>query len=462
MGRRNKNASTNLLYIMSDIVFGCLSYFIAAVFTGKLINDNWNNYALVAIIFMLIYLLSNKESRIYNITTFFYIDRVLRCMTKSVLIATAVTSTLLFYIAEAKFDGFFYIVFLISTYICMLISAMIMRIIVKKGNVFAPRTLLIGGKEHYTKFINYIHKSNTEVDIIGFVSIKPEDKGKEEYIGAIEDLETIIKENNIDQIYIMQRRSVDIDVVQENISMCMEMGVTTRIIMDSYRAGAAQSYLSSVGTYPVVTYHTVSLNTSERAIKRAIDIFGSLVGIILSSPIMLIAAIAIKIDSKGPVIFKQKRVGMNGRHFDMLKFRSMCNDAEAQKAKLMEQNEMQGEFMFKMQDDPRITRVGKFIRKTSIDELPQFFNVLLGEMSIVGTRPPTLDEVEKYERNHWRRISIKPGITGMWQVSGRSSITDFDEIVSLDTEYIDKWNVLLDFRIMIKTILQVFTKKGAF
>ena len=138
----------------------------------------------------------------------------------------------------------------------------------------------------------------------------------------------------------------------------------------------------------------------------------------------------------------------------------MCNDAEKQKEKLMEQNEMQGEFMFKMQNDPRITKVGKFIRKTSIDELPQFFNVLFGDMSIVGTRPPTVDEVEKYDRSHWRRISIKPGITGMWQVSGRSSITDFDEIVSLDTEYIDKWSVLLDIKIIIKTALQIFSKNG--
>ena len=292
------------------------------------------------------------------------------------------------------------------------------------------------------------------------MSIKPEDRGKPEYIGPIEDLEEIIKTYNIDQIYILHRRSVAVETVQEYISLCMEMGVTARIIMDSYRAGAAQSYVSSVGTYPVVTYHTVSLNVTEKFVKRVIDIVGSIIGIILSSPIMLITAIAIKIDSKGPVIFKQQRVGMNGRHFNIYKFRSMCNDAEKQKEKLMEQNEMQGEFMFKMQNDPRITKVGKFIRKTSIDELPQFFNVLFGDMSIVGTRPPTVDEVEKYDRSHWRRISIKPGITGMWQVSGRSSITDFDEIVSLDTEYIDKWSVLLEIKIIIKTALQIYSKNG--
>ena len=193
-----------------------------------------------------------------------------------------------------------------------------------------------------------------------------------------------------------------------------------------------------------------------------IDIFGSLFGIILSSPIMLIAAIAIKLDSPGDVIFKQERVGLNGRHFYMFKFRSMCVDAEEKKKELMEQNEMESQFMFKMQNDPRITRIGGILRKTSIDELPQFFNVLRGEMSLVGTRPPTVDEVELYERGHWRRMSIKPGITGMWQVSGRSSVTDFDEIVEMDTQYIDRWNVLLDIQILLKTVWQVFRRKGAF
>lgn len=223
-----------------------------------------------------------------------------------------------------------------------------------------------------------------------------------------------------------------------------------------------QSYIYSVGTYPVVTYHNVNQNIYSRAIKRTIDIIGSLFGIILSSPIMIATAIAIKLDSKGPVIFKQVRIGQNGRQFYMYKFRSMCVDAEERKKELMKNNKIEGGQMFKMDDDPRITKVGKFIRKTSIDELPQFFNVLHGDMSLVGTRPPTLDEVALYETNQWRRLSIRPGITGMWQVSGRSTITDFDEVVRLDTEYIDNWNIFLDFRIMIKTVLQIFNKnKGA-
>ena len=217
-----------------------------------------------------------------------------------------------------------------------------------------------------------------------------------------------------------------------------------------------------MGTYPVITYHTISLNTYEAFIKRVVDIIGGLVGIILSSPIMLVTAIAIKLDSPGPVLFKQTRVGQNGRLFKCWKFRSMYMDAEERKAELMAQNEMEGGVMFKMKDDPRVTKVGKVIRKLSIDELPQFFNVFAGTMSLVGTRPPTVDEVEKYERDQWRRISIKPGITGMWQVSGRSNVKTFEEVVQMDVEYIDNWSIFMDFKILFKTVAVLFEREGAY
>ena len=145
----------------------------------------------------------------------------------------------------------------------------------------------------------------------------------------------------------------------------------------------------------------------------------------------------------------------------MYKFRSMCIDAEARKEELLQKNEMDG-FMFKIKDDPRVTKVGKFIRKTSIDELPQLFNVIKGDMSLVGTRPPTVDEVSKYERGQWRRISIKPGVTGLWQISGRNSITDFDEVVELDLRYIDNWSLSADIAILIKTVGVLLTRKGAY
>ena len=166
----------------------------------------------------------------------------------------------------------------------------------------------------------------------------------------------------------------------------------------------------------------------------------------------------IKLQSPGPVLFTQKRVGRNGRVFNMYKFRSMYDDAEKRKADLLDKNEMNG-LMFKIDNDPRITPVGRFLRRTSLDEFPQFYNILKGDMSLVGTRPPTVDEFNEYSYYHKKRLSFRPGLTGMWQVSGRNDITDFDEIVRLDVEYIDNWNLMLDIKILLKTLGVIFKGK---
>lgn len=196
-------------------------------------------------------------------------------------------------------------------------------------------------------------------------------------------------------------------------------------------------------------------------VRRAQDIFFSLLALIALSPLMLLTCIAVWIDSPGASpVFSQLRVGRNGKLFRLYKFRSMCPNAESKLNDLLQDNEMDGP-VFKMKDDPRITRVGHFIRKTSIDELPQFFDVLRGDMSLVGTRPPTLDEYKQYESHHKRRLSMKPGITGLWQVSGRSNIEDFEEVVRLDVKYIDNWSLWGDIKILFKTVYVVFAGRGA-
>ena len=212
--------------------------------------------------------------------------------------------------------------------------------------------------------------------------------------------------------------------------------------------------------YPTATL-TASrqLTLSATVFKRIGDIIGGLVGSILSLPLILIVAVLLLIASPGPLIFKQQRIGKNGRVFNIYKLRSMYVDAEQRKKELMADNQMDG-FMFKMENDPRITKVGRFIRKTSIDELPQFWNVLKGDMSLVGTRPPTVDEFEQYESHHKRRLSMRPGITGLWQVSGRAQITDFEDVVRLECEYIDKWSAWLDIKILLKTEGVVLRRRG--
>lgn len=210
----------------------------------------------------------------------------------------------------------------------------------------------------------------------------------------------------------------------------------------------------------IVTMGTIELEMRDMMLKRMMDIAGALVGCLISIPIIAIVAIPLKLESPGPLIFKQKRVGLNGRYFYIHKLRSMYVDAEARKKELMAQNEMNG-LMFKMEDDPRITKVGRFIRRTSIDELPQFFDVLMGNMSLVGTRPPTVDEYKQYESHHKRRLSMKPGITGLWQISGRSNIDNFEEVVKLDVRYIDHWSLWEDVKILLKTVVVVFAGRGA-
>ena len=201
-------------------------------------------------------------------------------------------------------------------------------------------------------------------------------------------------------------------------------------------------------------------NSKMLGLKRFIDIIGAIVGLIVSTPIILLVAVPLLLESRGGLFFKQQRVGRNGRLFYMYKLRSMYADAEQRKKEFEEKNHMQG-LMFKMDNDPRITKVGRFIRKFSIDELPQFYNVLRGDMSLVGTRPPTLDEFEQYSSHHKRRLSMRPGITGLWQVSGRSQIEDFEEVVRLDCQYIDNWSPSLDIKILFKTLGVVFTGHGA-
>lgn len=193
--------------------------------------------------------------------------------------------------------------------------------------------------------------------------------------------------------------------------------------------------------------------------KRVIDVLGSMIGIILLSPIFFVVAVLIKIDSKGSVIFSQTRVGKNGKEFKMYKFRSMVVNAEELKKKLLEQNEMSGP-MFKMKDDPRITKIGKFIRKTSIDELPQLINVLKGEMSLVGPRPSLPKEVEKFEPWMKKRLEVKPGLTCYWQVSGRNNI-DFNDWMKLDIKYVEERNIYIDIKLIFKTFFVLFGDKNA-
>lgn len=269
-------------------------------------------------------------------------------------------------------------------------------------------------------------------------------------------------QNVVDEVFIQVDRIQEKENFLKNMILEFEqMGVVVNLNMDLFNLGVSgERRIYKLEQYHVVAFTSRLFDYRMVLVKRLIDIAGALVGLVIAFVVGLILAPFLLLESPGPLIFKQKRVGVNGRHFDFYKFRSMYADAEERKKELMEQNEVQG-LMFKMENDPRITKVGAFIRKTSIDELPQFWNVLKGDMSLVGTRPPTLDEYQQYSYYQKRRISFRPGITGLWQISGRSDIKDFDEVVKLDLEYIDNWSVMLDIKIILKTILVVLRGSGA-
>lgn len=239
-----------------------------------------------------------------------------------------------------------------------------------------------------------------------------------------------------------------------------EMGVVCHYVLVLPKNIEEDGKIGEFGEIPVISYELAEHSALKLTIKRIFDIFISLIGLVICGIIGLVLVPLIKIESPGPAIFSQIRIGKNGRKFKFYKFRSMYADAEERKSELVEKNQIDG-LMFKIDDDPRITKVGKFIRKTSLDEFPQFWNVLKGDMSVIGTRPPTEDEFENYSPYYKGRLSMTPGITGLWQISGRSDIKNFDDVVKMDLYYINNWSLTLDFEIFIKTIGVVLKKKGA-
>lgn len=258
--------------------------------------------------------------------------------------------------------------------------------------------------------------------------------------------------------------------IEEFTNRFLEMGITVHINMDMFNTDFPNVYFGHMNSASVMTTSVNAVSLTEAWAKRAIDICAGLVGCFITLVLFIFVAPAIKIaDPKGPVFFGQVRAGKNGRPFKIYKFRSMYSDAEERKKELMSQNKMDG-LMFKIDADPRIIGsgpdgtkkgLGHFLRATSLDEFPNFWSILKGDMSLVGTRPPTMDEYEQYELHHKSRLAAKPGLTGMWQVSGRSDLTDFEEIVRLDNEYIRNWTIGLDIRIILKTVMVVLTRKGS-
>jgi exopolysaccharide biosynthesis polyprenyl glycosylphosphotransferase len=277
-------------------------------------------------------------------------------------------------------------------------------------------------------------------------------------IGYLEDLPSILKEKQVDFVVFAVGKKF-LNKIENSLKVCEEMGVKVSILADFFPMKFAKRKIDSFFGSPMLCYDPAPGQYFPIILKSLLDRFLAMMGLIIAFPAMAGAAIAVKLTSPGPAIFKQPRCGLNGRKFMLYKFRTMVQDAEQLKNDLMKFNEVDGA-AFKMTNDPRITRVGKFLRKTSIDELPQLFNILKGEMSFVGPRPPLADEVIHYDLWQRRKLSMKPGLTCLWQISGRSNVS-FEQWMKLDLEYIDHWSLWRDAQIMARTVPAVLKGTGA-
>ncbi len=297
--------------------------------------------------------------------------------------------------------------------------------------------------------------------VLGFVSADgdvPAAHAGLPVLGRLEELEAILRQEVVDEVlFLVARRQLA--ELEDALLLCAELGIRARVVLH-FPHLKARLLLEELEGIPLLTFTTTPAAPFPMFLKRLMDILVSALLLVLLLPLMLVIALAIRLTSRGPVLFRQTRCGLNGRRFTLLKFRTMVPDAERRMEEVAHLNEVEGP-AFKSRRDPRVTAVGRLLRRLSLDELPQLLNVLKGDMSLVGPRPPIPEEVERYQRWQRRRLSMKPGLTGLWQVSGRAAIDDFDRWIELDLAYIDHWSLGLDLKILLKTLPAVLTARGA-
>jgi len=323
--------------------------------------------------------------------------------------------------------------------------------------------LIVGTGRRAQDFIDVVKAhENWGLNIVGLVDDDPKLLGKKvmdyEVIGRIRDIPRILREFVVDRVIFVIPR-MWLNRIEDAIYYCEREGVSTAVSVDLYKPKLAKMRQSDFAGIPLIIYQTSGANEAQLFVKRTLDVLISLMALTMLSPILILTAVAVKVSSRGPIFFRQIRCGMNGRKFTLYKFRSMQVGADVRKKELARQNEMTGP-VFKMKRDPRVTPLGRFMRRLSIDELPQLINVLRGDMSLVGPRPSLPAEIEMYETWQRRRLSMKPGLTCIWQVSGRNKI-DFEQWMEMDLQYIDSFSLWLDVTILFRTIFVVLTGYGA-
>ena len=444
------------IVIVADLALLAASFFLAFMLRFQRLPESlpelWK-YGWVALLFIAVFLFNLYRAGLYHTIRYLSFWQILGRLAFGFLAAAALAAAALFLSHAVGYSRLLFVYFAGLAAITVIITKLggkyfLYRIRVRGLNY---RNVLLAGWGPKLKKLEEIFRPGNPygVKIAGIVKIDKENP--DEFARRLTD-------NVIDEIYFAISRGAHKVTIDPFLERAETVGKTCKIILNINENSLSKCEFSRLEGLPLVVLHPVTLDPDQLLLKRLLDLVGATVGMGLNMLLFPIVALAIKLDSPGPIFFRQFRVGENGRRFGLYKYRSMYRDAESRKQELMGQNELIGA-VFKITNDPRVTRVGNFLRKTSLDELPQFWNVLVGNMSLVGTRPPTPDEVKEYDLHHHRRLSIKPGITGLWQVSGRNKINDFDEIVKLDTQYIDQWSLWLDCKILCKTFLVIWSGK---
>ena len=354
--------------------------------------------------------------------------------------------------------GLFDLVLLVGEKVVLRLSARNVR---RRGLNY--RTALLVGLNVRSEEVAHIIQAHPHwgLRLLGFVAPNgdaPETFAGVPVLGSADDLPRIPQDEVVDEvIFVLSRRQLD--DFEDAILLCSELGIRARVAL-FFPHMKARVVMEELEGIPLLTFTNTPAAPFPTFVKQLLDFSFAAVGLLLLSPVMLLIAVAIKLTSRGPVLFKQVRCGLNGRKFTLYKFRTMVADAEQRRDEVAHLNRLNGP-VFKADDDPRVTGVGRLLRRLSLDELPQLANVLLGHMSLVGPRPPIPDEVSRYARWQRRRLSMKPGLTGLWQVSGRADIDDFDHWIRLDLAYIDQWSLWLDLKILLKTVPAVLSTRGA-
>lgn len=460
----------NYTLFFADLISICLSY-ILGILTRGILNDvrkDTQYYLLILFFAVILCLLSYV---LLNWTADFIIRGTLAeffFVLKYDIGLGASLGVFLFLTQKAQdFSRLAFVYFLIYnlifTYLFHLLAKQFFtKVYMKSSNSY--KMMVITQKQYADSLIKKLRSDTEWSHQITALALMDVSETGETYhhvpvVATKEDLFENINRLVLDEvfIYLPEYSNKELGVLIEQFELA---GITVHVNIDPFDHLISHKTTETLAGLTVLTYTISDYDFHRLMIKRLLDIGGALVGMLVTLLLTPFIALAIKLDSPGPVLYRQKRIGLNGRAFYLYKFRSMYKDADSRKEELNAKNEMHGP-MFKVKNDPRITKVGRFLRRTSLDEFPQFLNVLIGQMSLVGTRPPTPDEYAQYNLQYRRRLSIKPGVTGLWQVSGRSNITSFDEVLKLDLHYIDNWSLGLDIKIILQTIVVILTQKGA-